>query len=57
TVVNELVFLVFSGAGGWEQASRMIGVRVVYHGLLAPVAFALVARGRRALLGRPEEVV
>ena len=34
----------------------MIGVRVVYHGLLAPVAFALVARGRRALLGRPEEV-
>jgi rod shape-determining protein MreD len=55
TVVNEVVFLVFSGAGGWEQASRIIGVRVVYHGALAPVAFALVRRGRRALLGRPEE--
>lgn len=56
TVVNEAGFLAFSRGGSWAQAGRVIGVRVVYHAALAPIAFALVVRGRRLLRGRREEM-
>ena len=57
TVVNEGVFLLLSRGDDWSQAGRLIGLRALYHAALAPFAFALVARARRALRGPQEEVL
>lgn len=56
TVVNETAFLLTSQAGGWHQAGRIIGLRAIYHGALAPLAFALTIRARRALAHAREEM-
>lgn len=57
TLLNEALFLLLSRAGSWSQAGRVIGVRVVYHALLCPIALLLAMRGRRALMGRRREAV
>lgn len=57
TLVNEAAFLLISGAGEWGQAGRILGVRVGYHAVLAPIFFTLTLRVRRALMGRREEAV
>lgn len=57
TVVNETVFLLLCRSADWSQAPRIIGLRMAYHALLTPIAFALVTRSRRALVGRREEVL
>lgn len=57
TVVSEVTFVLFSRAGEWPQAGRLIGLRVLYHAVLAPFAYALTNRARRALVGREEEVL
>jgi rod shape-determining protein MreD len=56
TLVNDGIFLLISGAGGGGQPGRTLALRVLYHGALAPIAFALTAQGRRVLLGRREEL-
>jgi rod shape-determining protein MreD len=57
TVVNEGIFLLLSRGADWSQAGRLIGLRALYHAALAPFAFAIVARARRALRGVQEEVL
>jgi len=55
TVANELVFLALAdGSAGLVQAGRVVGVRTMYHAVLAPVMLAIAARGRRALSGERE---
>jgi rod shape-determining protein MreD len=49
TVANEVIFLLLSRAGFSAHAARVIGVRICYHALLAPLALAAIGRGRRAL--------
>jgi rod shape-determining protein MreD len=56
TIANDTTFLLLSRAGDWTDAGRIIGVRAVYHAVLAPPAFALTRSARRALTGRREEV-
>jgi rod shape-determining protein MreD len=55
TVLNEGVFLLVSRADTWSHAGRIITLRVAYHAVLAPFAFALTIRARRALVGRRGE--
>ena len=57
TLVNEGVFLALYRSAEWTQAGRVIGLRVAYHAVLAPLAFAVTNRARRALMGQPEEVL
>ena len=56
TLVNEAMFLVLSQGAGWQYVGRLVGVRVVYHALLAPIGFALVSAARRSLVGQRVEV-
>ena len=52
TLGNDAVFLALSSAKpGGVEAARMIGLRMAYHAVLAPLAFAAVSRGRRAIAG------
>jgi rod shape-determining protein MreD len=57
TVLNEGVFLLFSRSGPWEGAWRVVGVRVVYHAVLAPFFFAAAYRLQRAVMRGQEEQV
>jgi rod shape-determining protein MreD len=56
TLVNEAAFLFVSRAGSGAHAGRIVLVRLIYHAVLAPFMFALTVRGRRALVGRGEEL-
>lgn len=57
TLVNDAVFLALSTTrAGWGDAARTIGLRTIYHALLAPIAFAAVSRARRAMAGPRAEV-
>jgi len=50
TLANETCFLILAHSGQlWSEAGRVIAVRVVYHAVLAPFAFAGVDRVHRAL--------
>jgi rod shape-determining protein MreD len=52
TIANEVVFLALSDrTAGWAYAGRVLGVRTLYHAVLAPVMFAAAARARRELAG------
>jgi rod shape-determining protein MreD len=52
TIANEMVFLALSDkSAGWGYAGRTLGVRTLYHAVLAPIMFAAVARARRELAG------
>ena len=52
TLANEMVFLALSDrSGGWGYSGRALGLRVLYHAALAPIMFAVVARGRQTLSG------
>lgn len=55
TLLNETVFLLISRQGAWSDAGRLIVGRMIYHALLAPFAFALIARTRDAFLGQRSE--
>jgi len=50
TVLNETLFLAFSGFVAVHHAGRIIGLRALYHAALAPVLYAFAARAQRALL-------
>lgn len=56
TVMNEAAFALVAGATDWARAGHLLLVRVCYHALLAPIFFALIARARRLLIGRREEL-
>jgi len=56
TPVNEAVFLIISRFSHTHDAWRIIGVRAVYHMLLAVPIYALAARAQRALLARRRPV-
>ncbi len=56
TLVNEALFLLVSHQDTWTHAGRLIGGRMVYHAVLAPIVFALIARAREALVGQRAEV-
>jgi rod shape-determining protein MreD len=57
TLVSDALFLALSSTrGGWADAARTIGLRTIYHALLAPIAFAAVSRARRAIAGARAEV-
>jgi len=56
TLLNEAIFLALARGVEWQQAGQIVGVRVAYHALLAPIFFTLVARARRSFLGRHVEV-
>jgi rod shape-determining protein MreD len=57
TVSNEVVFVLLSGPGDWTRGGRVVAVRVVYHAVLAPIAFAATVRAWRAILGWRAEAV
>ncbi len=57
TALNEGVFLLIARTAPWGDAGRIIGLRALYHALLAPFAFAAAARVRHALVGGPEKVL
>jgi len=55
TLLNEAIFLLLARPVVGAEAWRRIGIRVVYHAALAPLALALAYRGRRLLLAGREE--
>lgn len=52
TLMNEVLFWILSGFAHAPHALRTIGLRAVYHALLTPLMYALLARGQRALTRR-----
>ena len=56
TLLNEAIFLALARGVEWRQAGEIVGVRMVYHALLAPIFFAVASRARRSLLGQQAEV-
>ncbi|MDH4179056.1 MAG: hypothetical protein OEV33_00985 [Armatimonadota bacterium] len=56
TLVHETVFLLISRQDTWTHTGWLIGGRMLYHALLAPIAFALIVRARQALMGERAEV-
>lgn len=57
TAINESIFLLLHQPADWSQVGRPIGLRVAYHAALTPFVFAAAGRARRALLGRPQQVL
>ena len=53
SLVNDTLFLAMSRTEPWLQAGHLVGMRMLYHGVLTPLGFVLVSRARRALVGRP----
>jgi len=52
SLVNDTLFLALSRTVPWRQAGHLIGMRMLCHGVLTPLAFVLVSRARRALGGQ-----
>jgi rod shape-determining protein MreD len=55
TLLNEALFLLISPAHTRAHAGGLIAGRMLYHALLAPILFILIARAKDALLGRRAE--
>jgi hypothetical protein len=50
TLLSESAFALLSRTGEWFQAGRLLGLRMLYHALLAPLVVWLAGRVCRSLM-------